>query len=211
MTRTCLKCNHSAPGHLDTCPNCGAVYAKVEKLVSAGQVIRAAQVPTAAEREAARQRQAAEQQQALRSAQEMLQQARLSGNWQGFAPDVLKREAAGVILSTADHVPGAEIETVRGVVSADYAFAFGAIFEELAGFMRNLVGSGASGQTVQFLQAGRAAVLEGLRMQALNCGANGVVAIRIDYEEFSGANQRGIYVVTATGTAVRVAPASAKS
>lgn len=205
MTKTCLKCSHTTQGQPDICPHCGAVYAKLEQLAGSGQFIRAAHVPTAAEKEAARLRQVAAQEQRLRSAQEALDHARMSGDWRGFPADVLQREADAVVLSTADHVPGSAVEAVRGLVSADYAFAFGAIFEELAGFMRNVVGSGSSGQTVEFLQAGRAAVLAGLRTQALHCGANAVVAIRIDYEEFSGANQRGIYVVTGTGTAVRVA------
>ena len=207
MPRTCLKCNHQAEAEIEACPNCGAVYAKLQRMASSGHVIRAAHVVTDADREAARIRAKEAEQTKLRSAEEMLAHARQTGNWAGFPADVVEREISAIILSTTESIPGRTIEEICGVIGGEYAVAFGAIFETIAGAARNLAGTGKSGLTLHHMQTGRQEALQSLRMQALNLGANSVVAIRFDFEEFSGANQRGVLVVAATGTAVRLAAA----
>jgi len=199
MPKECLKCGQvgNAASPLE-CPHCGAVYSKLEALANTGALIRPTKVPTQAEREAAREALA-------RQPAERLAAARESGNWSLIDPAVVADETSRVVLVTTDTVPGKTIERACAVVAADYAFAFGAIGEEIAGAFRNLVGSGPSPETVAQLQKGRAAVLDGLRPRALAAGANAVVGIRIELEEISGANQRGILILSATGTAVRLA------
>ena len=180
IMKQCLKCGYTRTSEDRApdyaCPKCQAVYAKVEPLVA----------------------QRAKEQDQLRHARE-------SGDWTGIEQGTVKREAAAVILSTTNDVPSFKILENAGVVSADYAYAFGAVFESVAGLLRNIAGSGRSGQTIAFLREGRSEVLSALRFAALDVGAQAVVGIRIDYEELSGANNQGIIVIVATGTAVKIA------
>ncbi len=130
--------------------------------------------------------------------------ARITGNWAGIPADTIQLEAARVVVVSTPTVPGFRIDAVCGIVGGEHAYAFGAVFEEIAGFFRNVAGGGTSHQTVSFLKDARAKALQALRFAALDAGANAVVGVIFDYEEFSGANQRGVYVVIATGTAVRI-------
>jgi uncharacterized protein YbjQ (UPF0145 family) len=176
--KKCLKCGYirtSADRSPDyACPKCQAIYAKVEALHAAQQ-------------------------------QEMdaIANARRSGNWSGIDQSLIRKEAATITLVTTESIPGMGSVEAVGIVSADYAYAFGAIFESIAGLARNVVGSGASGKTVGFLKEGRTEVMQLLRFNALDLNANAVVGVRFEYEEFSGANNQGVIVVTATGTALR--------
>lgn len=204
MSKQCLKCGHTEAGEPVQCPNCGAIYSKLEQLSASGAPIRAVRIPTAEERAAAVERQRVLAANPALQAAQRLSEARVTGNWAGVPADLVRAEAAEVVLSTTPEIPGREVAECRAIVSAEFAFAFGAVFEELAGLVRNIAGSGKSGQTVQFLRQGRVEVLNKLRFEALDAGANAVLGVHIDYEEFSGANQRGILVVVATGTAVRL-------
>lgn len=208
MPMRCLKCHHDADGQPLQCPKCGAVYAKLQALAAAGQTIRAVQPVGPEERERARLHQAEQMRQRAQAHAQELAHARRTGQWAGVAQDLIVQEAAAVVLATTDQIAGREIEEVRGIVAADYAYAFGAIFEEVAGLVRNIAGSGRSQQTIQYMEKGRAEALHLLKFKTLDLGANAVVGIHIDYEEFSGANQRGILVVIATGTAVRLRPSA---
>lgn len=180
MNKKCLKCGYvrteGDSGPDHSCPKCQAVYSKVE----------AAQAAAAAQ-------------------EERIAQARASGNWSSVDPALVRQEANSVLVLTTETVPGVGPYTAVGIVSADYSYAFGALYENIAGFARNLAGSGNSGRTSKFLAEGRAQVIDALKFEALDCNAHAVVAVRFDYEEFSGANNQGILVVTATGTAIRFA------
>lgn len=138
--------------------------------------------------------------------QEIITRARKTGNWQGVDPKLIREEAAKTIITTTDFIPGYSIDEIVGVASSDYAYAFGAIFESIAGLARNIAGSGKSGQTANFLREGRAEVLQALKFHALDLNAHAIIGAKIDYEEFSGSNNHGVLVVTATGTAVRISP-----
>jgi uncharacterized protein YbjQ (UPF0145 family) len=76
--------------------------------------------------------------------------------------------------------------------------------EFVNGFLRDFGGSGRSGMTINFLREGRKEVLNALRRCALEADAQAVVGIKIDYEEFSGANGKGIIVIVASGTALKI-------
>lgn len=179
MTKTCRKCSYvRSPSDVAPeyeCPKCGAVYAKIEALFAAEQLGR-----------------------------ERVAHAKRTGAWDGIDPQTIRDEARKIILSTTSDAPGSIVESTIGIVSADYAYAFGALFESVAGLARNIIGSGKSGQTATFLREGRAEVLSALRFHALDIGADAIIGVKIDYEEFSGANNLGVLVVTATGTAVKI-------
>jgi uncharacterized protein YbjQ (UPF0145 family) len=193
MPHTCLKCGHEDPAAAPICPNCGAIHAKLAAAVARGEIIRSVRASPPP----------VEPAEAPRTTDEALARARSTGNWYGVPSDMVRRELDAILFATADTLPGFQIATTLGVVCADFAWSFGAVGESLAGLARNLAGSGKSDETVRLMLQGRQEVLHALRLQALNCGADAVVALRFDYEEFSGANQRGVLVVTAIGTAVR--------
>ena len=179
----CRKCGYTRQsvdaGPNYACPKCQAVYAKLDQLYQA-------QIDEEA----------------------LIRRAKETGDWSGINPAVIRNEASKIMLSTTPILPGHIAVKVIDVVSADYAFAFGALFEAVGGLARNLVGSGKSGQTINFLREGRNEVLNALRYSALDIGATAIIGLKIDYEEFSGANNQGIIVVTATGTAVATKPAA---
>lgn len=204
-----LKCGQLQPNTKPpplACPRCGAVYAKLEALAADGKLIRPAVVLSEHDREAARAAAAERQSQEAafqRTAYaQRLQAARTTGNWAGFGADVIAEEARRVALVTTDTLPGAQIVRACGIVVGDFAYAYGALFEEFGGLMRNLAGSGQSPLTTKKLQEGREHCLSQLRLKALDVGANAVLGVRFDYEEFSGANNKGVTVVSASGTAV---------
>lgn len=176
--KKCLKCGYiRTPSDRSpdyACPKCQVIYEKIESIHAA-------------------------QQQEL----DAIAAARRSGNWRGIDHSLIRKEAATITLVTTDSLPNSGPIEAVGIVSADYAYAFSAFSESIAGLARNVVGSGASGKTVGFLKEGRAEVMQLLRFNALDLNANAVVGVRFDYEEFSGANNQGVIVVTATGTAIR--------
>ena len=135
---------------------------------------------------------------------EALERAKQTGDWSAVHPDVVEQQRRAIQLLTISEVPGRVIDSSVGIVFGDYAFAYGAIYEELAGLLRNIGGSGRSTKTHTMLQEARETVLGQMREQALLLGADAVVGVRLDFEEFTGANQRGILVVTGLGTAVRL-------
>ena len=103
-------------------------------------------------------------------------------------------------------MPGKTIEQAVGLVSGTYTMAFGAIFEAFAGLARNIRGSGSSPQTEQHINEGILNVIAQLRVNAMmSFGADAVVGIKYQFEEFSGANNKGILAVIGTGTAVKYA------
>ena len=179
MSKLCLKCGYTRQSTDEApdyaCPKCQAVYAKVEAHIAT-----------------------------QRKERELVATARTSGDWSGLDPLIKQKELEAIILTTTETVPGFITMAVVNVVSSDYAYAFGAIDEAISGLARNIAGSGRSNQTVAFLKKGRTECLQALRQQALGCNAHAVLGIKFDYEEFSGANNKGVLVVVATGTAVRL-------
>ena len=179
----CKKCGYTRQpndsGPDYSCPKCHAVYAKVDALFEAK-----------AQEEA------------------KLNIARETGDWTGVDPKLIRAEASKIIITTTPIVPGHIVTKVIDIVSADYAYAFGALFESIGGLARNIIGSGKSGQTINFLKEGRSEVISTLRFRCLDIGATAIIGLTIDYEEFSGANNQGIIVITATGTAVSTKPAA---
>jgi uncharacterized protein YbjQ (UPF0145 family) len=179
MSKQCLKCGYvrkpTDQAPDYSCPKCQAVYAKVEAHIAH-----------------------------QRKERELVATARASGNWAGLDPSIMQKELAQIVLTTTEAVPGFTTTEVISLVSSDYAFAFGAISESIGGLARNIAGSGRSGQTVALLKEGRTEVLRDMRQQALDFNAHAIVGVRIDYEEISGANSKGILIVVATGTAVRL-------
>ena len=84
----------------------------------------------------------------------------------------VEQQRRAIQLLTISEVPGRVIDSSVGIVFGDYAFAYGAIYEELAGLLRNIGGSGRSTKTHTMLQEARETVLGQMREQALLLGAD---------------------------------------
>ena len=127
-------------------------------------------------------------------------------DFRSLSPEQLGLAAGRVEICTLESMPGKTIEQAVGLVSGTYTMAFGAIFEAFAGLARNIRGSGSSPQTEQHINEGILNVIAQLRVNAMmSFGADAVVGIKYQFEEFSGANNKGILAVIGTGTAVKYA------
>lgn len=139
----CLKCGHEQPDATAVCPRCGAVHAKLKALAGQGAAIRQAYVPTP-EEEAANAELRRRMSDPVVARQVAVEQARASGDWSGLPAELRNAEAARVVVVTTAEVPGCSVEAVLGIAAGEYAYAFGAIGEELGGMVRNLVGAPAA-------------------------------------------------------------------
>lgn len=76
------------------------------------------------------------------------------------------------------------------------------IFKDIFAGVRHIVG-GKSKATQDILRDARKTVLKELRKEAYLVGANAVIAVDLDYSEFSGGGKSMLFVV-ASGTPVEV-------
>lgn len=109
-----------------------------------------------------------------------------------------ERQLNGILLTT-EMSPDIEIERRIEIITAECAFGMN-LFRDLFAGVRDIVG-GRSKPTQNELRDARKIVLTELRKEAYAVGANAVVAVDLDYREFSGGGKSMLFVV-ATGTAV---------
>ncbi|WP_224962700.1 heavy metal-binding domain-containing protein [Geomonas subterranea] len=106
-----------------------------------------------------------------------------------------------VTLTTAPTLEGYRvIETVE-IVTAECALGLGLI-SDLFTAVTDIVG-GNSGSLQKALRHARQTCLEELKREAYEVGANAVIAVDLDYSEFSGQGKSMVFLV-ASGTAVKV-------
>jgi uncharacterized protein YbjQ (UPF0145 family) len=128
-------------------------------------------------------------------------------DFSALTPEQRGDAALRVHITTLEQDPGFTIVQTLGIVSGCYTMAFGAVAETFGAIGRAIVGSGRSFMTESHLDDGILQATLQLRANAMQrYVANGVVGIRYQFEEFSGANNRGVLTVIATGTAVRMEP-----
>lgn len=111
-----------------------------------------------------------------------------------------KKAMASVILTTANNVDGYSSEVVD-IITAECAFGMN-IFRDFFAAVTDVFG-GRSGSTQKVLQDARKTCLNELRREAARLGANGVIAVDLDYSEFSGGGKSMLFLV-ASGTAVKL-------
>jgi len=109
-----------------------------------------------------------------------------------------------VILTTSSHLEGYRVTEHLDIVSAECVFGMNVIKDLFAGFRDFFGGRNKSSQDA--LREARIACLDELRREAASLGANGVIAVDLDYSEISGGGKSMLFLV-ATGTAVKVAKA----
>jgi len=105
------------------------------------------------------------------------------------------------IMLTTETAPNIEIEKRIEIITAECVFGMN-IFKDVFAGVRDVVG-GRSKVTQDILRDSRKTVLNELRKEAYAVGANAVVAVDLDYSEFSGGGKSMLFVV-ASGTAVKV-------
>ena len=106
----------------------------------------------------------------------------------------------GIILTT-ENDPNLEITERIEIISAECVYGMN-IFRDMFSGVRDIVG-GRSKSSQNVLRDARREVLRELRDEAFSIGANAVIAIDLNYSEFSGGGKSMLFVV-ATGTAVKI-------
>ena len=106
-----------------------------------------------------------------------------------------------MILTTTTAIEGRTITEYKGVVFGEVISGVN-FLKDFAASIRNLVG-GRSGSYEEELIAARTQAMQEMSDRASRLGADAVVGIDIDYEVLGENN--GMLMVTASGTAVRLA------
>lgn len=94
-----------------------------------------------------------------------------------------------------------KIERRLGIVTAECAFGMN-VFKDIFTIGRDLVG-GRSSAIQSTLKDARNAALDDLKAEAAALGADAVIAVDLDYSEFSGGGKSMLFLV-ASGTAVKL-------
>lgn len=115
--------------------------------------------------------------------------------------ETLSEQELSNILLTTETSLDLEIEKRIEIITAECAFGMN-IFKDFFAGVRDIFG-GRSKATQGVLRDARKTVLSELRKEAYAVGANAVIAIDLDYSEFSGGGKSMLFVV-ASGTAVKV-------
>lgn len=105
-----------------------------------------------------------------------------------------------IILTTANNIDGYTAEVID-IITSECAFGMN-IFKDFFSAVSDVFG-GRSGSTQKVLQDARKTCLKELRREAARLGADGVIAVNLDYSEFSGAGKSMLFLV-ASGTAVKI-------
>ncbi|SOC19658.1 YbjQ family protein [Rhodobacter maris] len=114
----------------------------------------------------------------------------------------MERQArlARIILTTETAHDLPVVERL-GIVTAEYVVGLN-IFRDIAAAFRDTFG-GRSETMQRGLREAREAALDDLRAQAVQLGADAVVAVDLDYSEISGGGKSMLFLV-ASGTAVKL-------
>lgn len=132
--------------------------------------------------------------------------ARTSGDWSGIPAHEIPVEfqaqaAAQMPATTTPTLPGFTIAKAIDVVSAECAFGMN-LLKDFYASVTDVVG-GRSGSTQKVLREARRQAMAALRVEAFALGADAVIGVRLDFNEFSGGGKSMVFVV-ATGTAVKL-------
>lgn len=112
-------------------------------------------------------------------------------------------EILSVVLTTAPTLEGFKVSKTVDIITAECAFGMN-LFADFFTSMTDVFG-GKSATIQNTLREARKACLFELRKEAHSLGANAVIAVDLDYSEFSGKGKSMLFVV-ASGTAVKVEP-----
>lgn len=108
-----------------------------------------------------------------------------------------------VVLTTSFQLEGFRIKETLEIVAAECTFGMNILQDLMAG-IRDVFG-GRSKVTQKALREARKLCLRELKFEADAVGANAVIAVTLNYSEFSGQGKSMLFLV-ASGTAVVVEP-----
>ncbi len=115
---------------------------------------------------------------------------------QAAAQEVAQARYDNMIMTTTPTIEYRSITEYRGVVGAQVLAGISIFKDVFAGF-RNVVG-GRSKQLQSSMKQMREQALQELKEEAFELGANAVVGIKIDFDEYA----EGMMMLSASGTAV---------
>ena len=103
-------------------------------------------------------------------------------------------------LTTTPEYPNKEITEVMGIVTSECVYGMNIFRDVFAAFTDTFGGRSKASQKV--LRDARNICLEELKKDAFELGADGVIGLALDYQEFSGQG-KGMLFLVASGTAVK--------
>lgn len=120
------------------------------------------------------------------------------------AEEQISKAASAIILTTESSL-GLHVAERLEIITAECVLGMN-IFKDIGSSLRDLVG-GRNEAYQKVLKDARKTVLQELRHEALQIGADAVVAVDLDYSEISGGGKSMLFLV-ASGTAVRLGTAT---
>ncbi|NTV15669.1 MAG: YbjQ family protein [Desulfobulbaceae bacterium] len=106
-----------------------------------------------------------------------------------------------IILTTAPQIDGIKIIKHIDIITSECAFGIN-LFKDFFAGVSDFFG-GRSGSTEKVLRDARKLCLNGLRKEAAMIEADAVIAVKLDYSEFSGKGKSMLFLA-ACGTAVKI-------
>ena len=103
-------------------------------------------------------------------------------------------------LTTTPQYPNKEVAEVLGIVTSECVYGMN-IFRDVFASFRDTFG-GRSKASQKVLRDARNICLDELKKDAFELGADGVIGLALDYQEFSGQG-KGMLFLVASGTAVK--------
>jgi uncharacterized protein YbjQ (UPF0145 family) len=131
-------------------------------------------------------------------------QSEFQTDWEQTQINIEKR-AKQIICTTAPWLEGYRVTKTIEVITAECVFGMN-IFRDMFASVTDFFG-GRSKATQKILRDARRTCLWELKKEAAEIDADAVIAINLDYNEFSGKDKSMLFLV-ASGTAVKIEPVS---
>ncbi|PJF45779.1 MAG: hypothetical protein CUN48_17155 [Candidatus Thermofonsia Clade 3 bacterium] len=109
-----------------------------------------------------------------------------------------------MLVLTTHTLQGWKIQRYYGLVSGE-AILGANIFKDFFAGIRDIVGGRSAAYEGELRKAKQLALNE-MCEEARSMGANAVIGVDLDYETITGSHGGGMLMVTASGTAVQIAP-----
>lgn len=107
-----------------------------------------------------------------------------------------------MIVTTTDTLQNAEIEAYLGIVTAEVVYGTNALRDFFAG-LRDFFG-GRTGSYERVFEQGQENAIAELQERAREMGADAILAVRLDTGTINVDQEGVLFLITATGTAVRL-------
>lgn len=120
----------------------------------------------------------------------------------GWQPPNRDSLANKIILTTSIDVPNRDVDHIISIVATEAAIGIN-VLRDIANNWRDFFG-GRAQSSENALQSTRESCLTELKRQALDQGADAVIAVSLLYNELSTSSSGGILFVAANGTAVKL-------